>query len=181
MQETVHPTGVVIPQLTVEDSNTKKKSSKKALAQLPVYRASANLKYIVTSLMVKSPRSLTKFFDQMLGTASEVKKSIGMASVARTPDERAWYLDCAKVLVQDLSDDFTTLRRIEMPSKKKADKADESDADKSHRVPLVGRDLDNKVKALMKSIKSQLVAWRDYTMNEGANSETDSDKGKSND
>ena len=112
----------------------------------------------------------------MLGTASEVKKSIGLASISRTPDERAWYLDCANVMVQDLSDDFTTLRRIEMPSKKMADKADGSDADKSHRVPLVGRDLDNKVKALMKSIKSQLVAWRDYTTNEGVNSETDSER-----
>ena len=146
------------------------------MAQLPVYRASANLKFIVATLMAKSPRSLTKFFDQMLGTASEVKKSIGLASISRTPDERAWYLDCANVMVQDLSDDFTTLRRIEMPSKKKADKADGSDADKSHRVPLVGRDLDNKVKALMKSIKSQLVAWRDYTTNEGVNSETDSER-----
>lgn len=146
------------------------------MAQLPVYRASANLKYIVITLMAKSPRSLTKFFDQMLGTASEVKKSIGLASISRTPEERAWYLDCASVMVQDLSDDFTSLRRIEMPSKKKADKADESDADKSHKVPLVGRDLDNKVKALIKSIKSQLVAWRDYTMNEGANSETDSER-----
>ena len=160
----------------MEESNTKKQRGKKTLAQLPVYRASANLKFIVATLMAKSPRSLTKFFDQMLGTASEVKKSIGLASISRTPDERAWYLDCANVMVQDLSDDFTTLRRIEMPSKKKADKADGSDADKSHRVPLVGRDLDNKVKALMKSIKSQLVAWRDYTTNEGVNSETDSER-----
>lgn len=174
MQETVHPTGVVIPQLTEEDSNTKKSKNKKTLAQLPVYRASANLKYIVTTLMAKSPRSLTKFFDQMLGTASEVKKSIGMASISRTPDERAWYLDCACVLVQDLSDDFTTLRRIEMPSKKKTE--EEGDADKSHRLPLVGKDLDNKVKALVKSIRSQLVAWRDYTMNEGAKSSDDSER-----
>ena len=172
MQDTVHPTGVVIPQLMVEDSNTKKSKNKKTLAQLPVYRAAANLKYIVTTLMAKSPRSLTKFFDQMLGTASEIKKSIGMASISRNPNERAWYLECARVLAQDLSDDFTTLRRIEIPSKKKAGKDDEPDADKAHHVPLVGKDLDNKVKAMVKSIRSQLVAWRDYTINEGANSET---------
>ena len=96
MQDTVHPTGVVIPQLTVEESNTKKSKGKKTLAQLPVYRAAANLKYIVTTLMAKSPRSLTKFFDQMLGTVSEIKKSIGMASISRNPEERAWYLDCAR-------------------------------------------------------------------------------------
>ena len=176
MQDAVHPTGVVIPQLTVEESNTKKSKGKKTLAQLPVYRASANLKYIVATLMANSPRSLTKFFDQMLCTASEVKKTIGMASISRNPEERAWYLDCGCVLVQDLSDDFTTLRRIEKPSKKKGGNDDAGDADKTHRVPLVGKDLDNKVKSLLKSIRSQLVAWRDYTMNEGVNSLTDSER-----
>ena len=166
MQETQiqNQNGVVIPQETVDDSNAKKRKGKKTLAQLPVYRSAANLKYIVATLMARSPRSITKFFDQMLGTASEIKKSIGMASISRNPNERAWYLECARVLAQDLSDDFTTLRRIEIPSKKKAGKA--------RRIPIVGKDLDNKVKALVKTIMSQLVAWRDYTINEGANSET---------
>ena len=164
MQETQiqNQSGVVIPQETVDDSNAKKRKGKKTLAQLPVYRSAANLKYIVATLMARSPRSITKFFDQMLGTASEIKKSIGMASISRNPNERAWYLECARVLAQDLSDDFTTLRRLELPAKD----------DKARRIPIVGKDLDNKVKALMKTIMSQLVAWRDYTINEGANSET---------
>ena len=164
MQETQiqNQNGVVIPQETVDDSNAKKRKGKKTLAQLPVYRSAANLKYIVATLMARSPRSITKFFDQMLGTASEIKKSIGMASISRNPNERAWYLECARVLAQDLSDDFTTLRRLELPAKD----------DKARRIPSVGKDLDNKVKALVKTIMSQLVAWRDYTINEGANSET---------
>ena len=150
MQEITNPSGVVIPPAAVEDSNRKKKNSKKTLAQLPVYRAAANLKFIVTTLMAASPRKLAKFFDQMLGTAAEIKKSVGMASISRNPDERAWYLDCGCVLVQDLSDDFTALRRLP--------------------VPVIGRDEENKVKSLVKSINSQLVAWRDYTMNEGVGS-----------
>lgn len=138
---------VVIPEHIARESDAKKKA-KRTLAQLPVYRSVANLKFIVTQLMEKSPRKLTKFFDQMLDTISEAKKAIGMADVSRNPDERAWYLECARVLVQDASDDFTILRKLE--------------------TPIFGKDADNKAKALVKSIVAQLVAWRDYTSNEGA-------------
>ena len=168
MQEVLNPNGVVIPQETITESNNKKTKAKKTLPQLPAYRTAANLKFIVTSLLANCPKKLMKLFDQMLGTASEIKKSIGMASISRNPEERAWYLECARVLAQDLSDDFTALRRLEMPLK-------ESDG-KVRRFPIVGKDLDNKVKSLVKSLISQLVAWRDYTMNEGANALTDSQK-----
>lgn len=109
----------MIPSQTIADSDTKKKRSKKTLAQLPVYRSVANLKFVVTTLMMKSPRKLTKFFDQMLGTISEAKKAIGMADISRSPQDRSWYLDCARVLMQDVSDDFTTLRRLEMHQHKR--------------------------------------------------------------
>lgn len=146
MQE--EPNGVVIPQNVIEDSNANKRKGKKTLAQLPVYRATANLKFVIVSMMQASPKKLLKFFDQMLVTVSEAKKAIGMADIARSQQDRAWYLDCARVLVQDLSDDFTTLRKLP--------------------APIIGRDLDNKAKALVKSVIAQLVAWRDYTRNEGA-------------
>ena len=154
----------MIPSQAIENSDTIKRKSKKTLAQLPVYRAAANLKFIVTTLMMKSPKKLTKFFDQMLATISEAKKSIGMADISRTPQDRSWYLDCARVLMQDVSDDFTTLRRLEVPASETAD-------GKAKHFPIVSKDLDNKAKALMKSIIAQLVAWRDYTNNEGAKSE----------
>lgn len=141
--------GVKIPAFVVENSETKKQKSKKTLAQLPVYRAAANMKFIVTAMMMKSPRKLTKFFDQMLDTVAETKKSIGMADISRNPQDRIWYLECARVLVQDLSDDFTTLRRLEV---------------------VVDKDLDNKAKSVVKSIIAQLVAWRDYTGSEGVKS-----------
>lgn len=148
MQEEVLQ-GVKIPASVVEHSETKKRKSKKTLAQLPVYRAAANMKFIVTALMMKSPRKLTKFFDQMLDTIAEMKKSIGMADISRNPQDRIWYLECARVLMQDLSDDFTTLRQLEV---------------------VVDRDLDNKAKSVIKSIIAQLVAWRDYTGSEGVKS-----------
>ena len=163
MQEQENLQGVVIPSQTIADSDTKKKRCKKTLAQLPVYRSVANLKFIVTTLMMKSPRKLTKFFDQMLGTISEAKKAIGMADISRSPQDRSWYLDCARVLMQDVSDDFTTLRRLEVPASEDAE-------GKARKFPVVSKDLDNKSKALVKSIIAQLVAWRDYTNNEGAKS-----------
>ena len=145
--------GVVVPQNTIEDSDAKKKKSKKTLAQLPVYRATANLKFVIVSMMQTSPKKLLKFFDQMLVTVAEAKKAIGMADIARNQQDRAWYLDCARVLIQDLSDDFTTLRKLP--------------------APIIGRDLDNKAKALVTGVIAQLVAWRDYTRNEGANQMTE--------
>jgi hypothetical protein len=38
------------------------------------------------------------------------------------------------------------------------------------KVPLVSNDLFKKTKAVTKSIMAQLVAWRDYTNNEGVKS-----------
>ena len=139
--------GVVIPAATVEDSNTKKKKVKKTLAQLPVYRATANLKFIVTALVAKSPNKLRKFFDQMLCNVSEISKSIGMADVSRNPQDRVWYLESALVLVNEVRNDFTILRKLEV---------------------IVDKDLDNKAKGIVKGIIAQLVAWRDYTSGEGA-------------
>ena len=139
----------MIPASVVEDSNTKKKSGKKTLAQLPVYRATANLKYIVTALIVKSPNKLRKFFDQMLVNVSEVGKAIGMADISRSVADRVWYIETALVLINEVRNDFTILRKLEV---------------------IVDKDLDNKAKAVVKGIIAQLVAWRDYTCSEGAKS-----------
>ena len=138
--------GITIPHSVKVNSDKKKKKYGKTLAQLPVYRDAANMKFIVTHLMTKSPKKLLKFFDQMLMTVSEVKKSIGMADISRNPLDRVWYLECARVLVQDLSDDFTSLRKLEIS---------------------VDRDCENKARAMLKGMIAQLVAWRDYTSGEG--------------
>lgn len=149
MQDKESSQGVVIPASVVEDSSTKKKSGKKTLAQLPVYRATANLKYIVTALIVKSPNKLRKFFDQMLVNVSEVGKAIGMADISRSVADRVWYIETALVLINEVRNDFTILRKLEV---------------------IVDKDLDNKAKAVVKGIIAQLVAWRDYTCSEGAKS-----------
>lgn len=140
--------GVIrISQEVVDNSNRVKNSKKKTLAQLPVYRAVANLKFLITDIMMHAPNKLLKFFDQMLVNASEAKKSVGMADISRNAADRAWYLDCARVIIQDLSEDIATIRRME----------------------VISKDEEKKLRSLVKSITAQLIAWRDYTNNEGAN------------
>ena len=107
-------------------------------------------------MMIAAPRSVTKFFDQLLCSISEAKKAVGMADISRNAADRAWYIDCARVMLQDVCDDIQTLRHIEVPRKGEV-----------VAIPLASNDLYNKAKAVLKSINSQLVAWRDYTNNEG--------------
>lgn len=60
-----------------------------------------------------------------------------------------WYIETALVLINEVRNDFTILRKLEV---------------------IVDKDLDNKAKAVVKGIIAQLVAWRDYTCSEGAKS-----------
>lgn len=158
-KETKKEGRAAVPPHIAEASDAKKRAKRKTLAQLPVYRALANLKYLTVSMMIAAPRSTTKFFDQLLCTISEAKKAVGMADISRSAADRSWYIDCARVMVQDVCDDIQTLRYIEVPRKGEVVK-----------VPLVSNDLFKKTKAVAKSIMAQLVAWRDYTNNEGVKS-----------
>lgn len=149
--------GVVIPDKAVSFSKEKKKAKKKTLAQLPVYRDVSNLKYIITSLICKSPNKLRGYYDEELSNISEISKSIGFANIARNVDERVWYINCALVLVYEIKRDFVILARLNI---------------------LTDKDLSNKSKSLIKGIIAQLIGWRDYTIAEGVESRR-SDKSQS--
>ncbi|MBQ9309878.1 MAG: hypothetical protein IJ222_03340 [Bacteroidales bacterium] len=138
--------GVEVPQEIIAASDAKKKKKDKTLAQLPVFRAAANLLYVVTEAVKGGPNSLRKFYDIMLADTAEVMKAIGMADAARNPEDRAWYIDSALVLVNVVKFYLTILRKL----------------------GLLEKDVDNKMKRLVRSIIAQLVGWRDYTRSEGA-------------
>ena len=110
--------GVVIPDSAVTSSKAAKRAQRKTLAQLPVYRDAANLKYIVTALVCKSPNKLRGYYDISLQNCSELCKSIGFANISRNADERIWYINCALVLVNDIRTDFTILQRLGVLSDK---------------------------------------------------------------
>lgn len=137
-----------VPQKAAQASKEKKRQ-RRTLSQLQVYRDVSNMKFLVTRQMLTAPRKLAKFYDELLMTVSEVKKSIGLADASRDAETRIWYQDCALVLIQDVQDDFTIL----------------------HNLNEVSTDRWKKAKALAKGIAAQLIAWRDYTRGEGVKSE----------
>ena len=102
-----------VPQHIVAESENKKAKRRKTLPELPVYRGSANMKFIITKVMVGAPRKFAKFFDEMIITASEVSKSIGLAdNSTRNWEERVWYINCAIVLTYNIRNDFKILQQI---------------------------------------------------------------------
>ena len=136
--------GVVVPQETIEDSNSKKKA-KRTLRQLPIYRDTSNLKYMIVSLYKIVPVKLTKYIDSMVVTISEAKKCVGLAE-SSSGAERAEYLKVARVFIEDIQDDATILTKLNVISKEK----------------------DKQMKVQARSIIAQCVAWRDYTNGQGA-------------
>lgn len=170
MQETTN-NGVVIPAATIAASDAKKSQQKRTLAQLPVYRAAGNLMYVVASIVKVSPKHLRKFFDLILTDIAEVQKSIGMAEISRTEEDRVWYINSALVLMNGEKMYFTILQRLNvMPKagKPAGNSTGTMAAPKIDAIGSINKDLANKVDALVKSIIAQLVAWRSNTRGEGA-------------
>ena len=138
--------GVEIPKDIVEESRTKKAKRVKTLSQLPVCRDSVTLLDVVTELVVKSPASMRKFYDELTHAMFEIIISIGMADLSRNnPEQRVEYINCTIALVNAVKSAFSVLRWRN----------------------LLSKDADNKQKSLVKRINAQLVGWRDYTVSEG--------------
>lgn len=135
---------VTIPTETLAASNTKRK---RTLRQMPIYRDMANLKYLAVTLYNNTPRKLTRYLDTVLSTTCEAKKCIGLAEATRDPIARIDLLDTARVFVEDISDDITIL----------------------HRLNIISRDTERKLKSLAKGIIAQALAFRDYTHDQGVN------------
>ena len=115
------------------------------MRQLPIYRDTSNLKYMIVSLYKIVPVRLTKYIDSMVATISEAKKCVGLAE-SSSGAERAQYLKVARVFVEDIQDDATILKKLN----------------------VIGKEKDKQMKAQARSIIAQCVAWRDYTNGQGA-------------
>lgn len=55
----INDSGVLISQDAIENSLHKKAQRKLTLAQLPVYRAAGNLKYVIVGIIKECPTKLT--------------------------------------------------------------------------------------------------------------------------
>lgn len=77
--ELANQQGVVVPPSAVAHSAAVKAARKKTLSQIPVYRASANLMYVATEIVMRMPNKLRKFSDLMLQNANDLLITIGSA------------------------------------------------------------------------------------------------------
>ena len=68
--------GVLISQDAIENSLHKKAKRKQTLAQLPVYRAVGNLKYVIVGITKNAPRSLRRFTDSLQEKASKSRSTV---------------------------------------------------------------------------------------------------------
>ena len=137
-----------VPKDTVVRSDEKKRKSRR-LSQIPVYRDLSNLKYNCAVLMKRCPRNMVKMLDGVLATATEAKKSVGMAWQCRDARAKADYIAFAIALTQDIHDDMHILTLLNVSDK----------------------DTENKMKSLAKKIVAQLTAWRDYEHGQGVGTE----------
>jgi hypothetical protein len=111
----------------------------------------SNLKYMIVEIYGRCPRNYLKYLDCVLGTVSEAKKCVGLAEASRDAAERASYLSTARVFIEDVIDDMTILKRIDVISGK----------------------YESRVKKQARSVVSQCVAWRDYESERGVHGLTE--------
>lgn len=143
-QEIPSSEGVAIPKDAIENSEEKKRRSR-TMRQLPVYRDMANMKYLIVSIAGRGPRKYAKYYDEMVITASDAKKTLALALTLRDNQSRCDNLDYARTMMEDLQDDMMIL----------------------HRLEVIGKTEKKKVRKLAQGIIAQLVALRDYTRSQG--------------
>ena len=134
----INDSGVLISQDAIENSLHKKAQRKLTLAQLPVYRAAGNLKFIIIGIAKNAPRNLRRFTDSLYEEADNLATSIGSADVSVSVEDRRWYIGQAIVFVNNLRQDFVLL-------------------EKNH---LISKDLLKNAQSHVKGIQNQLMAWR---------------------
>lgn len=144
--------GTHIPQEAINLSNQIKAKKKMTLAQLPVYRSAAGLKFAVAQITKNSPRSLRRFFDLLVEKVDDLSSAIGYADMSdRYSEDRVAYINTAVVSINNVRQDVAILVKLN----------------------VISRDSFNKLMSHCKSILHQLLAWRETTcMGEGSVSHT---------
>lgn len=117
------------------------------MAQLPVYRAAGNLKFVVAQITMGSPRSLRRFFDLLTEKVEDLASAIGYADMSdRCSEDRVAYINTAIVTANNVRQDIAIL----------------------HKLGIVSKDRHNKMMSHTKNVLQQLLAWRETTcMGEG--------------
>lgn len=169
---TMEVQGVMIPPEAVAHSIEVKASRKKTLSQIPVYRASANLMYVATEIVMRMPNKLRKFSDAIVADSCELLKVIGFAETSRSDEDRVYYINSAYVIVSSMRDYIKILGHLgvipPVKSKRARKGEDTLSAPRIDKIGSIDKDMVQKIEALIRSILAQLVAWRENPRGQGA-------------
>ena len=170
--ELANQQGVVVPPSAVAHSAAVKAARRKTLAQLPVYRASANLLYVVLEIVKRMPMALRKFSDAIVADSCELLKVIGFAETSRSDEDRVYYINSAYVIVSSMRDYIKILGHLgvipPVKSKRARKGEDTLSAPRIDKIDSIDKDMVQKIEALIRSILAQLVAWRENPRGQGA-------------
>lgn len=121
-----------------------RKSNLRTTAQLPVYRAAANVLFLLTEVTRDVPRKLLRLTDRVLLDASELLKTIALANEFRG-EERGYYLSLALANIQVIKTGMSILKQL----------------------GYIRKDRATQLKDQLKSVAAQVTAWRDSIKREG--------------
>ena len=145
-------------------SNNKKKVVK-TTAQLPIFRDSSNLLFLLMKRMYHVPGKMVRTIDTAIHHADEIATAIAMANEFRG-EERAYYLSVAIANIHVLNNMLSSFQIIGVASKK--GRADGLLGDGGTKTPCgFSKGEVKDMKKLTLRILAQAIGWRDSVSRQG--------------
>ena len=137
-------------------SNTKARMVK-TTAQLPIFRDSSNLLFLLTKRLYHVPGKMAKTLDIAIRHADEISMAVSMANEFRN-DERAYYLSVAIANIHVLNNMLSSFQIIGVAAKGNA----------NHTQSYgFSKDEVREMKKLSHRIMAQAIGWRDSVTRQG--------------
>jgi hypothetical protein len=128
----------------LQNGVSQRKQRMRSTAQLPAYRAAANILFLLSEVARDVPRKLLRLTDRVLLDAEELLKTIALANEFRG-EERGYYLSLALANIQVVKTNVGIIKNMGFIRKE--------------RQTMLG--------TLLKSLAAQVAAWRDSVKSEG--------------
>ena len=148
-------------------SNTKTKVAK-TTAQLPIFRDSSNLLFLLMKRMYHVPGKMAKTVDTAIHHADEISLAVAMANEMRGED-RCYYLGVAIANIHVLNNMLASFQIIGVATRGKKDdaKAGESQTSKAAIPCGFSKDEVKEMRKLLHRIMAQAIGWRDSVTRQG--------------
>lgn len=148
-------------------SNNKKKVVK-TTAQLPIFRDSSNLLFLLMKRLYHVPGKMVRTIENAIHHADEVCTAVAMANEFRG-EERAYYLSMAIANIHVLNNMLASFQIIGVAAKKKNEDASEENDGKFKIEKPCGfsKDEVKDMKKLLMRVLAQAVGWRDSVSRQG--------------